>query len=78
MSWGEIAPRSSLGSGEFSKDETDCLAHGLINYKDTKPETLSLLVFWRLTEFNKLEIQSVTLVFLTRFVNCCPSNLLSG
>jgi hypothetical protein len=53
MSRGEIAPRSSLGSEEFSKDETDCLAHGLINYKETKPQMLSLLVF---NKFNRLEI----------------------
>ncbi len=49
--------------------------HGLINYKDTKPELSSLLVF---NKVYRLEIVSVMLVFSTSFVNYCPSNLLSG
>jgi hypothetical protein len=44
--------------------------HGRRNYKDTKPEMSSLLVF---DKFYRLEIQSVMLVFSTPLVNCCPS-----
>jgi hypothetical protein len=49
--------------------------HGLIKYKDTKPQMLSLLVFNRVFI---LETQAVMLVFSTGFLNYCPSNLLSG
>jgi hypothetical protein len=42
------------------------LYHGPNNYKDTKPQMSSLLVF---TRVYRLEIQSVMLVFLTPLVN---------
>ncbi len=48
---------------------------GLINYKDTKPLTSSLLVF---NIVYRLKILSVMLVYWTGFLNCCPSSLLSG
>jgi hypothetical protein len=48
----------------------NCYPHGRRNYKDTKPYMPSLLVF---NKVYRLEIQSVTLVFSTPLVYCCPS-----
>jgi hypothetical protein len=49
-------------------------------HRQTLPDT-KLLLMSSLLLFNKgnrLEIQSVMLVFSTGFVNLCPSNFLSG
>ncbi len=47
----------------------------MLQNKDTNPKMASLLVFNRVY---RLEIQSIMLVYLTGFLNCCPSNLFSG
>ncbi len=58
---------------------------GLINYKDTKAKCRHLKkVTCKGTSRHecirvfRLETQSVLLIFSTRLVNCCTSNLLSG
>jgi hypothetical protein len=60
--------------------------HGLINYTETKEKCRhlkkKLTCKWTMRRVfirvYGLEIQSVMLVFWPSFVNCCPSNLLSG
>ncbi len=65
--------------------DTGGLKHKLINYMDTKAKCRHLKkmnckgtlrqVFIKIY---RLEIHSVMLVFRPSFVNCCPSNILSG
>jgi hypothetical protein len=52
----------------------DILGHGINNFEDVKPSMSSLMLFNRV---DRLEIQSVMLVFSTGFMNYCPSNLVS-
>jgi hypothetical protein len=80
-----VAIRMSNPSHESPPIWIHSSEHGLINYIDSNAKCRHLYKFTCkgtsrqvFIRVYRLEIQSVMLVFRPSFLNCCPSNLLSG